>query len=78
MLKVIKYIGKDRDESEWEECPFETQAEANKLAKAVSREFPKALFSVEDDGKVVTYWWQGNQRTEREIEIRRKNHQWSY
>ena len=78
MLKIVKYIGRDKDEPDWDEGPFETQAEADRAAKQESLKFPRALFSIEDDDRIITYWWKGAQRTEREIEVRRRNHQWSY
>lgn len=77
MLEVIKYIGKDKDEPDWDEAPIDTLAEANRIAEAESKKTPKALFSVNEDGRLLIYWWQGTKRTEWEIEIRRERHQWN-
>ena len=30
-FRIVKYIGGDKDEPEWDEGPFETQAEADKI-----------------------------------------------
>ena len=76
MFKVVKYIGADKDSEEWDETPFETQAEANKVAKDYSRKY-KSLFTVEDEKKIYSYWWKGSNRSNHEIEVRRRNHQWT-
>ena len=36
-FRIVKYIGGDKDEPEWDEGPFETQAEADKILIVTER-----------------------------------------
>jgi len=77
MFEVVKYSGRDKDDDEWSEAPIDTLQEATRIAKTYSEADSSALFTVEEEGDVISTWWKGSQRSDREIGVRRERQQWN-